>query len=211
VLRSVQEVRLEGDSAVTLAVDGEGRWWLGQPGALLVRDSAGRIERISLPGSDAPRVVGWVDSRAYLRVGDAVVMVEEGADSVVAERPGFGRAPVLIDEQGEVLFQGAGSGAVLEHDAKSLEALAGWASLGQPTTALAESPEGDRLYQALGAGEEGDRLLVRDRQTGRILGEQPLEAPLMALAADRTGTLFGLIRSGRRVTVVALRPSGEGM
>jgi hypothetical protein len=212
VLRVEETVRLTSDSASTLAIDPRGRWWLGVPGGVEVRDSAGPQARIRLGGPSAPRVLGWMGERAYLRSGDRVGVAEGGADSAVAVRDGFGTSRLVLDARERALYQGAGSGAVLEHDPATLEPLSGWPALAAPTTALAASPHGDRLYLAVASGvegeegEEGERLLIRDLQTGRVLAEVPLEDRLEALTADERGVLYGLVREGRRVTVVALRP-----
>jgi hypothetical protein len=126
-------------------------------------------------------------------------------------REGFGTSRLVLDARGRAMYQGAGSGAVLEHDPATLEPLSGWPALAARTTALAASPEGDRLYQAVTSEEDGERLLIRDLQTGRVLAEVPLEGVLEAMAADGRGMLYGLLREGRRLTVVALRPAADGL
>lgn len=209
VLRVEEAVPLESDSASTLAIDPRGRWWLGVPGGVEVRDTAGRPSRIRFGGTTAPRVLGWMGEQAYLRSGDLVGVAAGGVDSVLAVREGFGTSRLVLDARGRALYQGAGSGAVLEHDPATLEPLSGWPARAARTTALTASPEGDRLYQAVASEEEGERLLIRDLQTGRVLGEVALEGRMEAMAADDRGVLYGLEREGRRVTVVALRPTAD--
>ena len=209
VLRVEAAVPLESDSASTLAIDPRGRWWLGVPGGVEVRDTAGRPSRIRFGGTTAPRVLGWMGEQAYLRSGDLVGVAAGEGDSVLTVREGFGTSRLVLDARGRALYQGAGSGAVLEHDPATLEPLSGWPALAARTTALGASPEGDRLYQAVTSEEDGERLLIRDLQTGRVLAEVPLEGVLEAMAADDLGLLYGLLREGRRVTVVALRPVAD--
>jgi hypothetical protein len=106
------------------------------------------------------------------------------------------------------VLQGARTGAVLAHDAGSLETVWAWAALGAPTTALAVSPEGDRLYQALDDDDDEPQVLIRDLQTGRELGRLEMDFLLQELVAAEDGTLYGVGRDGRRAVVVALRPGG---
>jgi hypothetical protein len=207
LLRAVEIVPLP-DSAITLAVDGEGRQWLGRPGAMRVRDAAGSARDLRLPGAAAPRVVGWVDGTAYLQQGDALLVMPGRADSITAAREVFGRNPLLCDVRGRAVLQGARSGAVLAHDPATLEPLWAWAALGAATTALAASPEGDRVYQALDDDDRDPQVLTRDLQTGRDLGRMELDFPLEEMVAADDGTLYGVGREGRRAVIVALRPGG---
>ena len=145
-------------------------------------------------GADLPPVLRfWL-----LTVGVAVVL-----SAVVAT------VPMLLDVRGRAVLQGARSGAVLAHDTGSLEPLWAWAALGSPTTGLAESPLGDRIYQAIGGEGAPARIIVRDLQTGRELASTTAAAPLEQLVAGEEGELYGIAREGRRVVVVAL-DSREG-
>src|SRR5690606_10352680 len=78
------------------------------------------------------------------------------------------------------------------------------------TTALAFSPEGDRVYQALHAEDEAPHLLIRDLQTGRSLAVEELPAPFEALVPGAGGLLYGAGRDGDRIVVTALQVRGDG-
>lgn len=203
-LREVERRPVDAEAA-TLAVAPGGEVWLGLPGAIQRGGPAQGGGTLALPGEGVPALLGWLDERTYLRLGDRVVVVAAGEDSVRAWREGFGEAPVLVDEAGGVLLQGAGSGAVLAHDPDSLAPVWAWPALAERTTAMARSPEGDRLYQALVDADGDARILVRDFQTGRTLGTHPLPRPLEDLETGDDGTLYGVARNGR-AAIVALNP-----
>lgn len=205
VLSTERVLRLESSAFHTLAVDSLGRFWLGRPGALEVRDTSGATRVAATTGAATPSVLGWMGGRAYARLGDTVLAVSPDTNSAAA-RGGMGRNPLVLDVRARHLFQAARSGAVLAHDPATLAPVGGWAALGLPSTALAASPEGDRLYQGVGYGEAAPRLLSRDLQTGRILGTASFSAPFVALAAGASGDLFGVVVEDGRGAVMALRP-----
>lgn len=209
LLRAAERISLGIPAAETMTIDSTGRFWIGAPGEIWIRDSTATPRRIPAPGEGAPRVVGWSAAGAYLRVGDSLFLLSAVDDTVTARRGDFGRNPLAFDVRGRAIYQGARSGAVLAHDPVSLEPIWAWASLDAPTTAIALSPEGDRLYQALGADEDGARVLTRDLQTGRVLGRTELRHPLRELAVARSGVLYGLAVDGRRAIVLALQPQGH--
>lgn len=193
--------------ATTLAIDEEGRFWLGsREGLRLFEPETTRLvmERTMDP---PPRVIGWRDGLIYLRAADTL-FVQGTADTLVA-RGSFGSNPVVLDPRGRGLLQGARSGAVLAHHPDTLAPVWGWAARATPSTALAVSPEGDRIYQAV-VDNEGDdaELLVRDLQTGRVLHVMSAAAPLEQLEVDRRGWLYALEREPGERSVVALQPRG---
>lgn len=204
-LRVVSTVPVTDPASATLSLGPDGHHWVGAPGVLRMRSAQSPLVELPMPGDAPPRVQGWIDGAAYVRTGDTLSVVPRGADSAAYSRGGFGDAPVIADVRGRMLLQGAGSGAILAHHPDSLAPVWAWPALGRRTTALAASPEGDRLHQAV-ASEGGDAtILTRDLQTGRQLSAVELPAPLDALAVDPAGTLYGMAREGR-ATVVALRP-----
>ena len=211
VLQVVERVQLGSDSSSTVAVDSVGRHWLGSTGALQVRDSAGDGASVPAPGAEAPRVLGWIGRQAYLRVADEVAVVELGADSALARRGGFGVNPVSLDVRGRVVLEAAASGAVIGYDPGTLEPLWAWPALAQRSTALAVSPEGDRVYQALGTGEQAHRVLIRDLQSGRVLSSASFPAPFRALVTDDDGVLYGIVSDRRGAAVLALRPRAHDL
>lgn len=204
MLRVAQRIPVPDTAATTVAIDEEGRFWLGGRGRLWVQDSATRVKEFTLPGAAVPRVLGWGGSTGYLRVDGALARVGLDADSAVAWRGGMGTDPLVLDVRKRAIFQGARSGAVIAHDPETLEPIWAWASLDMVTTAMALSPEGDRLYQALG-GEGEPAILIRDLQTGRVLAREAFAAPLVQLVAAPGGLLYGLAEDDGRVAAVALR------
>lgn len=193
--------------ATTLAIDSAGHFWLGSvEGIRLFAPDSSRmvVERMMAP---PPRVIGWREGRTYLRAGDTV-FVHGNADTLIS-RGSFGTNPLVLDPRGRALLQGARSGAVLAHHPDTLAPEWGWAARATPSTALAISPEGDRVYQAV-VEDEGDdaRLLVRDLQTGRVLHVMTAVAPLEHLEVDRRGWVYGLEQGRRGRAVVALQPRG---
>lgn len=194
-------------AAETFSIGDDGRQWLGVSGSVGIRDPGGALVTLRVPGTEAPAVEGWIEGSAYLRSGDTLSVMPADGDSVTAVRGDFGANPLLVDVRGRALLQGARSGAVLAHDPRTLAPVWAWAALGSATTALAGSPEGDRVYQALASSGGDARLLIRDLQTGRELASVELPAPLALLAAGADGTLYGMAREGRRAAIVALRPA----
>lgn len=209
LFRTAERVSLRLPAVRTMAIDSAGRFWLGSPGGISIRDSTGTPRRIGVPVDAAPRVIGWSAAGAYLREGDSLYLLSAVGDTVTARRGGFRLNPLALDVRGRAIYQGARSGAVVAHDPVSLEPIWAWASLDAATTAIALSPEGDRLYQALGADEEGPRVLTRDLQTGRVLGSTEIRDPLRELVVAPSGVLYGLAHDGRRAIVLALQPQGH--
>lgn len=198
-------VRLRSAAFSTLAIDSAGRFWLGEPGALTVTDSSGASRRVETGGVDAPRLLGWIDGTAVAVVGDTMVAI--GPDSGAVARYGsVGRSTLLLHVASRRLFQADSSGAVLTLEPSTLAPVGGWAARGLPSTALAASPEGDRIYHALGSEDAAPRLLFRDMQTGRVLGTASFSAPVRALASAESGTLYGVVAEGGRGSVMAMRP-----
>ena len=208
-LRVAGLVELSDRQPQTVAVDAEGRFWLGEPGRMRIVDSDGdTVAAVKLGPGGVGRVVGWSETLAYLRVSDSLFAVPLEGGPPTARRGALSGVPLLLDVRHRAVLQGARSGAVLAHDPDSLEPVWAWAALGSPTTGLAESPLGDRIYQAIG-GEGGPaRVLVRDLQTGRELTSTTAAAPLEQLVAGEEGDLYGVAREGRRAVVVALDAAG---
>lgn len=204
-LRVERAVPVADPAAATVAVGPGGHYWIGAPGVMRVGAAEGPPAEIRVPGTTPPRVQGWINGTAYVRTGDTLSVVTVGADSAGFSRGGFGDAPVIADVRGRALLQGARSGAVLAHDPDSLAPVWAWPALGRRTTALAASPQGDRLHQAVASAGGDATIVIRDLQTGRELSAVELPAPLERLVADANGTLYGVARD-RRATIVALRP-----
>lgn len=195
--------------ATGLHVQGE-QLWLTAPGTVLPGDTAGRFAgRAATLAIDAdPNVLGAGRDRVYVRAARQLLAVEPRSGRVAAARAGTGANRTVLDPLGRFLFVATPSGAVLGLDPETLETAWAWPRLGRRITAAALSPQGDRLYTALAAGETGGAdLLARDAQTGRVMGEQPLPWPLHALESMGNGVLVGVGGDkGEANMLVALRP-----
>lgn len=198
---------LPDSTAATLAIDASGRFWLGSPEAVRLFGPESTRMVVQHAWESSPQVMGRRGEQIYLRVGDTV-FVHGAADNLIA-RGSFGANPVVVDARGRALLQGASSGAVLAHHPDSLAPIWGWAARATPSTALAVSPEGDRVYHAVIGEPGGDaQLLVRDLQTGRVLHVMTAAAPLRQLQVDARGWLYALEGEPGRRAAVALQPGG---
>lgn len=201
-----RQIALGFESASTLGIDGAGRFWVGRPGEAVGLDSTGAAGvRVRVGSGAAPELLGETADALHLRAGDTLIAVWPASGERRGARAGFARVPVLPDARGRFIYQGAGSGAVLGFDPATLDPVWGWAARGARTTALAAAPEGDVVWQAL-ASDGGDaRILERDVQTGRILIDLELDAPVHGLVTAAGGDVFAALGDGPRVEVVRLR------
>lgn len=211
-LVAARHLAIDVDSAATLHVDAAGRFWIGGAGAAVVLDGGGaELFRVSTPGAAAPEVAASAGGVTHLQAGDTLVAVDASTGARKGARGGFAGVVVRADARGRYVLQGAASGAVLGFDPVTLEPRWGWASRGDPTTALAAAPEGDVLWQALEMGENAGLLLERDLQTGRVLEDARMFDRIAALEATPGGDLMAAIVGTRRVHVILLRPRGSSM
>lgn len=211
-LVTARHLRIDVDSASTLHVDSDGRFWIGRPGAAVVLGQGGaELFRVSTPGAAAPEFVASPGGVLYLQAGDTLVAVDASTGARRGARGGFAGVVVRADVRGRYVLQGAASGAVLGFDPATLEPRWGWPSRGAPTTALAAAPEGDVVWQALEVGENAGLLLERDLQTGRVLEDARMFDRIAALEPTPAGDLVSVIVGTRRVHVILLRPRGSSM
>lgn len=198
------------DSVASLYLDGEGTPWIGRAGevAAVAADGA-TAARVSLPGSDVPEILAVTERAVHARIGDRLVRVDPAASAEPAERAGFGGTALLLDVRGRFLAQGASSGAILGFEPDSLMPVWGWAARGAPTTALAMTPEGDVVWQALAPDGTRAVLLERDVQTGRILDEHRLFGEIVSLGSTPSGDLIAVVADGDRVIALRLRPRAD--
>lgn len=191
-------LQLPVDSTATLYVDSARNFLIGRPGRLTrVRPGSPPVALFSA-GSAVPEIIGEMGGVLFVRQGDRVLRIDYGS-GVAAVREDVGGSVFARDPRGRWIIQGAGSGAVFGHSPESLEPVWGWASLGKPTTGLAISAEGARIYQAV-PGE----VIVRDIQTGRTLGRLEIPAPVHDLAIGPAGRIYGIAGTGERATVLAI-------
>lgn len=191
----------------SLHVDGEGRYWIGGGGGVVIVDSLGGVyPGVTTRGLEPPRVAMEDDATLYLLHEDTLIAVDRADAERLAVRGGFTDVVVMMDERGRFVAQGARSGAVLGFDPRTLDPLWGWAARGARTTALAAAPQGDMIWQAL-EDDDGSVILQRDVQTGRILDVERFGEPVAALTATRRGDLIALLGDGPRVEAVRLRPT----
>lgn len=186
--------------SASLSLDTQGRVWIGERGRVrLLSEATGESRgEVETGGVAVPRLLGTAAGRAQFRLGvRSLATVDPEAMELRAFREEVEGEHLAADPRGRHLYLAAPAGAVLGLHPRTLAPDWAWPRRGAPATALAASPEGDRMYQALGPVEDaGARLLVRDVQTGRILLEAGLPAPLEALAAAEGGVLYGLEEDG---------------
>lgn len=198
-----ERIPLPDSVATTLAVAPDGRLWLGAPGTLRVLEPGGATVRMA-PAAAAPRPLAIAGGWALLDDGDTLRLLEEATLRAVGATAAS--AAVHLDVRGRWLFTGAASGAVMIHEPDSLRLIAAWPSAGRPATAITGSPEGDRVYLALGG--ESATVLTRDLQTGRVLRSDDFAAPFASLAADSAGNLYGVVGGEGDAALLSLRPWG---
>jgi len=177
-------------SILVLASDGA---TLGAPGEIVMIDTAGTaVRRIELGSPASPRPIGDRTSRTTFRTPSTVVIAPASLAEPVVQR-GDMAGELAIDPRGRYLLHSTGAGAIVIHDAATLAPISGWADVGAETSALAVSPEGDRLYQALlfGPGVEPE-LFVRDLQTGRVLRRVTLPHSATRLVTGVDGAIYSL-------------------
>lgn len=205
-------VRLPAEvaDASALHVGPDGHVWLGGPGWAAALDTSARtvVRRRAVPGDAAVSVLGLSGRRVYLRIPDRLLALDAELEEISGEREAAPTDPFAFDPRGRAVFQGSGGGAVEALGPAGLRARWAWPKLGPPVTALAASPEGDRLYVAM-AGDSAV-LLSRDVQTGRVIWRAELPAPASALAVGPDGVIYALTGEDGDATALALRPAVNG-
>jgi hypothetical protein len=191
-----------------------GLLWITVPGALLALDPAtGEVRLRAEPDALATAVPLGADAeQIYVRAGsDLVRLNAEG--SVRARRPLASPGAVALDPLGRHVLVGTDVGAVIGLHPRQLRPSWAWPRLGAPATALAVSPEGDRVYLALApaGASDGARLLQRDAQTGRVLHETDLTGTVEDLRATAAGTVLAVLRDDSGYELLALRASDRGL
>lgn len=201
-----ERIPIDVPGAATLHVDGAGRRWLGSPGRLTLLSDTGTPSTVATAGPGVPRVLAVVGGTVIFHLADRIVAVDTSGTGTPAEAPSTGT--VVLNPSGDYLFSGAANGAVLIHEPRSLEILSAWAARGGRTTALAVSPEGDRIYQALAGAEGSSTILTRDLQTGRVLGRDEFTAPFATFLSGPTSALYGVLGEPGDWMAMALLPRG---
>jgi hypothetical protein len=192
----------------TLAVDAQGRAWIGRPGRIDVADSLGRVSaRIPVPGDEAPRWAWSLGGRPYARAGGRLLRLDPDSGRVAASRAVA--APAVPGKRGRWVYTATRSGSVLGLDPATLEPRWGWPDAGSRVGGIALSPLGERVYVALEGGANGvdPSIEVRDARDGRLLSTFATDDPVLALEAGPDGTLYALFE-GR---VEALRHGSGGL
>ncbi|HEX2189433.1 MAG TPA: hypothetical protein VHG51_11070 [Longimicrobiaceae bacterium] len=197
------------DSTASIAAGPAGRLWLAAGGRLAVLDTAGGpAAALDLEAPGPARFVGSDTAAVYLLAGTRLLAVAPDGGRVRARRGGVGEDGFAPDPGGGGYLATRGGG-VLRAAPGTLEPVLGWPERGPPGTALAVSPLGDRVYQALGG--EDPEVLTRDAQTGRVLARSEAGGEVRRLEAGPDGTLYALRGEGRRAALAALRPGPAGL
>lgn len=209
-LRTLDKIALPDSVSAdaTLALDSLARAWVGDSGALVAYDTAGRATaRVPVALAGAPRLLWTSGGRMYARTAAASASVEAATGKASVRRSD---APVARDPRGRWVYTATRNGSVLGLDTATLAPRWGWPDAGSRVSALAVSPLGDRVYVALAGSSRNDvpsSIEVRDALSGRLLSTyETAAAPRrMEIAAD--GTLYALVGGD----VVALRHGREGL
>lgn len=198
------------DSTASLAAGPDGRLWVAAGGRLLVMDTVpgAPAAGLDLETPGPARVVGRDTAAVYLRAGSRLLAVSTDGARVRGRRNGVGEDGFAADPAGGG-YVATRNGGVLVVAPGTLAPRLSWPERGPPGTALAVSPLGDRVYQALGGDEPA--VLTRDAQTGRVLARTPVGGEVRGLDAGPDGTLYALVGEGRRAALAALRPGPDGL
>jgi hypothetical protein len=174
-----------------------------------------------LPG-EAPRprgqappaaaLVGAGEERLYLAATGRLHAFSPADDSVRAVSRATGSTAAL-DPHGRFVLLAGPRGEVMGLTPRALLSSWAWPRLGSRSAALVVGADGARVYHALHAAEPGpaSRILTRDFQTGRVLGEVELRGWTLAAARGPGGELFLLQWRPEGSDLVALRPLGRRM
>jgi hypothetical protein len=197
-LAIVDRITLPPGAFTSVHIDLPDAIWLAGAGEIVRMDAAGQeVARISVPEDATAEVIGAHDDRLYFQTPRAILLVDAAESRVVAERQQMAAEAFVADLRGRFVLGTSGAGAVIGHHPESLEPTWGWGAVGAAGAALALSPEGDRVYQAISPADGGEpELLVRDVQTGRIVRRRELADPPVAVVAGGSLTVFVLEADG---------------
>ena len=199
--------------AASAAFD-EGAWlWVVDGGVLTALDTARGAPTARIPlGAAGPYRIAGIDTTAvYLRSGTRIVSVGRRDGRVRARRTGVGEGGFAPDPRGGDAYVVIAHGGVLGVSAGSLRPRWSWPERGPAGTAVGVSPLGDRVYLALTGAADGDRILTRDWQTGRILSDDEAPGRVRTLRVGGDGTVYALVGEGWGRSLAALRPGPEGL
>jgi hypothetical protein len=199
-----------------IAVSPEGTVWIGEAGAVSEFGADGaRLRRVELGAPAAASITAFGAETMLLRTAAELVVVDRRTGAVRARAAADGAAEPLLTERIGYLLQPVPSGAVLASDLDSLRHRWSWPRLDRAPTASAVSPLGDRVYMAVvataAAAPPSSELLIRDLQSGRILGRRSWEGAVHAMQAAANGDLFLLQRNGDRAFLLRVRPQADDL
>lgn len=193
-LRTVATLPLPAPDVTAVEVDSAGIFWLAAPGAILrLTPDSLTPQRLAVAASEPPEFVGRTDSIAVFRTSSSLIAASLSGETILAERAGTHSDVAVLDVRDRYLFTTSLSGEVIIYRPETLDPIWGWAAVGSLSEAVALSPQGDRVYQAVGPSEyrESPEILVRDLQTGRILRTVEMPEIVRALVAAPSGSLYG--------------------
>jgi len=160
----------------------------------------------------AAAMVGAGEERLYLAAGGRLHAFSPQDDSVRAVSRASGSTATL-DPHGRFVLLAGPRGEVMGLTPRALRSSWAWPRLGSRSAAVVVHADGARVYHALHAeGQDPvSRILTRDFQTGRVLGEVELRGWTRAAAMGPGGELFLLQWRPEGSDLVALRPLGGRM
>lgn len=192
-LRPVRSIGIEGSVALDTAMTADDVLWLSAPGRLVaLRPSAASAAQLGVPANATAEVLGTAGGNLLFLANRTVLAAspDSSAPFRVAERI---EAATLEPETG-VLFESITAGEIVAVVVDGFRPAWGWGGVGAPSSALAISPERDRLYQAV-APDDPDlspTLRVRDLLSGRTLRTVDLNGPIRILQTTTDGDLIGV-------------------
>ena len=187
----ILSIEIVDESPVDSTRTDDGVLWLSSPGQAISFDpSTESARRLTIPGGGDPAVIGRAGDSLLLLVDRRVVATSP--DSVGLFTLSEGVDAAVIDTEGGFLLESIAHGEIVARQVDDLLPVWGWGGVGAASSALALSPEGDRLYQAsVGSAIRGYVLRVRDLLSGRTLQEVVLDWPIRVLRRTGQGDLIG--------------------
>jgi len=198
----------------TMNAGADGTLEIGRGGRVLAIDpeSGVLLWESDLETQSGARVLGRGGERLYVRAGAELITLDADGE-IRMRRDRLATAIVALDPFVRHVYTATETGAVIGLDPRLLRPRWAWPRLGRAATAMAVSPEGDRLYLALAPTAVGgeSQVLVRDVQNGRVLHESTLPGAVRDLRVAANGVVFAMVGTGAGAEIHALRPGPEGL
>lgn len=165
--------------------------WLSGPGQVISFDPRDESAHRLVVPARAPTLLGRAGNTLLLLADRTVLAASPDSAGLFLLADDVEAA--VLDSAGGFLLESIAHGEIVARTIDDLRPAWGWSGGGVASSALALSPEGDRLYQAVTAsGGRRPTLRVRDLLSGRTLRELELGGPVRILRATEQGDLIGV-------------------